>query len=499
MGYPRSHLEEGFFDMKRAVLGVVAAIVLAACASQEKAGDRAAAVGDWKGAYSAYRQAVANDPDSPELKVKYEQAREQALQDTQKRAQTCAQVEDWNCALSESDFALSIDGGNADLAAFRMRAAHRVAMGMLDGAAEHARSGNFPQAANELQRATQLSQALEVKTRSEDVRRLIVTQGRARADGYRQEGNLIAANELAQLVAGLDGSLAAWAQDISAEYEHWVTEEYERLAREGDGARMRHDWAQAQERYRAALSLRQGGRAAPLEEYVRHVGEAERQLVNRDWYRAADAYRGAVRTGQDDGYATQQLERVEPRPYRVAVRSVLVVPARPDGQAWVGMTNPLFARLAQKLTQFAERRGMSDVVMEMAMAIPQENQPRLRVEALLPDGTRLTTPPKHGIYTGFDSEFVILGNAFDEQPLTFQVFMDDARGSELVGQVDVPVREVVAQRHVALRGRSVLALKLDTANGDGREPGSMLGMARVVPMPPPGAPPPPGHATTPVP
>ncbi|MCY1020325.1 hypothetical protein [Pyxidicoccus sp. MSG2] len=485
--------------MKRAVLGVVAAIMLAACASAEKAGDRAAAVGDWKNAYTAYRQALANEPDNAELKAKYDQAREQALQDTQKRAQTCAQVDDWNCALAESDFALSIDGGNADIAAFRMRAANRVAMGMLDGAAEHARSGHFPEAANDMQRATQLSQTPEVKARSEEVRRLIVTGGRARAEGYRQERNLIAANELAQLVAGLDGSLAGWAQGIAAEYEQWVTVEYERLAREGDDARVNHDWAMAQERYHAALSLRPGGRAAPLEEYVRNLGEAERQLGNRDWNRAADAYRVAVRTGQDDGYASRQLELTEPRPYRVALRSLLVVPARPDGNAWVGMASPLFARVAQKLTQLAERRGMSDVVMELAMTIPQENQPRLRIEALLPDGTRLTTPPKNGIYMGYDSEFVILGNAFDETPITFQVYMDDPRGNEMVGTVDVPVRELVAQRNLSLKGRSVLALKLATANGDGRAPGWMQGMARVEPMPPPGAPPPPGHVATPIP
>ncbi|WP_164009289.1 hypothetical protein [Pyxidicoccus trucidator] len=482
--------------MKRVVLGLMAAALLAACASAEKAGDRAAAVGDWKSAYSAYRQAVANDPDSQELKAKFEEARTLALEDSKKRARACEQVEDWNCALAESDFALSIDGGNADIASFRMRAATRVAFGMLDGAAEQARSGQFHKAVEEMQRATQLSQAPEVKTRAEDVRRHIVTNGRARADGFRQERNLLAAHELAQLVAGLDGSLAGWAQGIAAEYEQWVTVEYERLAREGDAARVHHDWPLAQERYREALSLRPGGRAAPLEEYVRHVSGAEQQLVHRDWNRAADAYRSALRTGQDDGYATQQLERVELRPYRVSLRSVLVVPTRPDGNPWVGAANPLFTRLAQKLTQLAARRGMSDVLLELATALPRENQPQLRVEALLPDGTRLTTPQSTGIYTGFNSEFVALANDFDEQRITFQVFMDDPRGSELMGSVDVPVRELAGRRDVILDSRSVIALKLSTARGDGREPGSFLGMARVQPMPPPGTPSP-GHVATP--
>jgi hypothetical protein len=170
--------------------------------------------------------------------------------------------------------------------------------------------------------------------------------------------------------------------------------------------------------------------------------------------------------------------------------------SRCDGNPWVGAANPLFTRLAQKLTQLASRRGMSDVVLELATALPRENQPHLRVEALLPDGTRLTTPTRTGIYTGFDSEFVALANDFDEQRITFQVFMDDARGSEVLGTVDVPVRELAGRRDVILEGRSVIALKLETSRGDGREPGSFLGMARVHPMPPPGTPAP-GHVATP--
>ncbi|NMO15354.1 hypothetical protein HPC49_03250 [Pyxidicoccus fallax] len=487
--------------MKRVVLGLMAAVMLAACAGHEKAGDRAAAVGDWKGAYSAYRQALANDPDSPELKSKYNQAREQALEDAQKRAQACAQVEDWNCALGESDFALSVDGGNAELAAFRARAATRVAMNQLQLATEQAQRGQFREAVDLMERATGLSQAPEVRTRGEETRRLIVTSGRARADGFRKEHNLIAAHELAQLVAGLDASQAGWAQGIAAEYEQFVTAEYERLAQEGDAARARHDWAFAQDRYRAALGMRQGGRAAPLEQYVSHMLRAEQQLANRDWTGSADGFRSALHTGQDDGYAAQQLDRVELRPYRIAVRSVMVSPVRPDGNAWVGVANPIFSRLAQRLTQMAERRGLTETVMEMAMAIPDENRPQLRVEALLADGTRLTTPARGGVYTRYDSEFVTLSNAFDEQRVIFNVYSDDPRGGELMGTVEVPVRELVEQREVALRGRNIFSLKLSTLPGDGREPGSFQGMARVEPMPPPGHPagPPSGHAASPLP
>lgn len=479
--------------MKRVVLGLMAAVVLAACAGHEKAGDRAAAVGDWKSAYSAYRTALANDPDSPELKAKYDQAREQALQDAQKRAQACAQVEDWDCALAESDFALSVDGGNAEIAAFRARAATQVALRQLQFASEQAQRGQFPEAVDLMERATQLSSAPEVRSRADEVRRQVVTNGRIRADGYRKERNIIAAHQLAQLVSSLDASQAGWAQGIAAEYERFATAEYERLALEGDAARARQEWPLAQERYRAALNMKPGGRAVALEQYVTHVLNGEQRLGNRDWNGATAAYRSAVQSGQDDGYAARQLDRVQLRPYRIAVRSVMVVPTRPDGNAWVGVANPIFSRLAQRLTDMAERRGLSDVVLEMAMAIPNENRPQLRVEAVLPDGLRLTTPARGGIYTGFDSEFITLSNAFDEQRITFQVYVDDPRGGELVGAVDVPVRELVEQREVSLKGRSILSLKLSAAIGEGREPGSFLGMARVVPMPPP------GHAATPAP
>ncbi|WIG92808.1 hypothetical protein [Myxococcus sp. SDU36] len=484
--------------MKRVVLGLFAAVVLSACAAHEKTGDRAAAMGDWKSAYASYRQALASEPDSPEIKLKFDAARAKALQDAQQRAQTCAQVNDWGCALAESDFALSVEPGNAEIASFRANAAQQVAMGQLDTAVEQAQQGQYAEAASLMDRALQLSPAPEVKTHAEDVRSIIITQGRAQADRHLHEGNFIAAHELAQLVLRLDGSASAWAQNIAAEYEHFITEEVERLSREGDAARAQHDWVRAQQRYGAALSLRQGGRAAPLEDYARHMALADQRIAGRDWNGAAEAYHVALRTGQDDGYANHQLERVQLRPYRVVLRSVLVTPVRPDGRAWVGTSNDIFTRLANRLTQMARQSGMSGLVKDLAMSIPHENRPRLRVEVLHPDGMHLTTLGRDGIYTAYDAEFVAVANAFDERRVGFQVYMDGPNGSELLGSVDVPMRELVEHREVSLEGRSVIALTLSTG-GDGRQPGPYAGMARVLPAPPPGAqppgarPPPPGR------
>ncbi|ATB50179.1 hypothetical protein [Corallococcus macrosporus] len=477
--------------MKRAVLGLIAAVVLNACAAHEKTGDRAAAVGDWKAAYTSYRQALASEPDSPEIKSKFESARTKALQDAQQRAQTCAQVNDWGCALAESDFALSVEPGNAEIASFRAHAAQQVAMGQLDTAAQQAQQGQYADAAALMDRALQLSPAPEVKTQADGVRSIIVTQGRAQADRHLHEGNFIAAHELAQLVLRLDGSASAWAQHIANEYEHFITEEVERLSREGDAARAQHDWNRAQQSYAAALSLRQGGRAQPLEEYVRHMALADQRIAGRDWNGAADAYHVALRTGQDDGFATHQLERVQLRPYRFVVHSILVTPGRPDGRTWVGPSNDIFVRLANRVTQMVRQRGMTELVKDLAMSIPHENRPRLRIEVHHPDGMHLTTQARNGIYSDYEAEFVAVANAFDDRRVGFQVYMDGPHGSELLGSVDIPVHELVERRDVALEGASIMSLRLSAVQ-DGRQPGPYGGMAHVVPAPPPGAQPPPG-------
>ena len=486
--------------MKRVVLGLMAAVLLNACAAHEKTGDRAAAVGDWKSAYASYRQAVGKEPNNPELKLKFDNARERALQDAQQRAQTCAQVNDWGCALAESDFALSVEPGNAEIAGFRAHAAQQVALGQLDTAFAQAQQGQYGEAASLMDRALQLSSVPEVSTRAEDVRRVVITQGRVQADRYLQEGNYIAAHELAQLVLRLDGSASAWAQQIATEYEHFITEEVERLSREGDAARAQRDWLRAQQSYATALGLRQGGRAAPLEEYTRHMGHAEQRLASQDWHGAADGYRAAQHTGQDDGYAAQQLERVQLRPYRVVLRSVLVTPGRPDGRAWVGPNNDIFVRLANRVTQMAQRRQMTDLVVDLAMSLPHENRPTLRVEVRHPDGMHLTTQPRNGIYTPYDAEFVAIANAFDERRVIFQVFIDSPHGSELLGSTEIPMRELVEHRDVSLDGRSILSLRLATSVGDGRPPGPSIGMANVLPPPPPPGRPagPPVHTAAPI-
>ena len=195
---------------------------------------------------------------------------------------------------------------------------------------------------------------------------------------------------------------------------------------------------------------------------------------------------------------------MEPRPYRVSLRSLLVSPLRPDGNAWVGAASPLYLRLAERILKESERRGTTGLVQDLALSLPAQNKPTLRVEALLPDGLRLSTPPRSGIVAGYDSEFIAVTNGFDERRITFRVLSGGGGSEQVVGSVDVPLRELAGRGKVTLKGRSVLALELGTALAEGRQAGSYVDMSVVQPVQlSPGAPPhspgTPAHAASPLP
>jgi hypothetical protein len=89
--------------MRRALAALLPLALLAACASNEKLGDRAAAVGDWKAAERQYAAALQGDPNNPEKRAKYQQARQQALQGAMAAHRACLVSLDWVCAFAECD------------------------------------------------------------------------------------------------------------------------------------------------------------------------------------------------------------------------------------------------------------------------------------------------------------------------------------------------------------------------------------------------------------
>jgi tetratricopeptide (TPR) repeat protein len=462
---------------KRWAWALLMTMVLAACVAHEKVGDKAAAVGDWETALNAYGQALADDPNKPELKEKYERAKREAIADAYKKAQACASAGDWKCAVGEADFALKVDGGNSEIAAFRANAARSLALQQIAESHQVATQGKFRAALDMIDRAKVLSSDPAVVQEAATARTALAAMADAESDRLRQSRAYPDAIEALSVAVSIDGSKRGKLDALQAEYESFRTAEYERLARDGDMALARRDWAAAESSYVAALKVKPGGRAEPLARYAGGVGAGESALARRDYFNAANAYRQAVQSGQDSsGYAAAQLDLVEVRPYAVRLRSVLARPMRPDGRPWAGNMNPYMSRLvAMFTTDFAGGRGIRRLI-EAAMSIPPENRPNLSVRVALPDGTLLTTPAVHGIYVTYDSEFVVATNAFDERRLSLRVVHGNAQFSEDVGVVEFPLGEIVRRREAHLNGQSIAAMDLAIEPAPGRYDGMFANM-----------------------
>jgi hypothetical protein len=453
------------------------ALVMAACVAHEKVGDKAAAVGDWETALNAYGKALADEPDKPGLKEKYEQAKREAIADAYKKAQACAAAGDWKCAVGEADFALKVDGGNSEIAAFRANAARSLALQQIAESHQVATQGKFRAALEMIDRAKVLSSDPAVVQEAATARTGLAAMADAEAERLRQSRAYPEAVEALSIAVSIDGTKRNKLDALQAEYEAFRTAEYERHAREGDMALARRDWAAAESSYQAALKMKQGGRAEPLARYAGGVGAGETALARRDYFNAANAYRQAVQSGQDtSGYATAQLDLVEVRPYAVRIRSVLARPIRPDGRPWAGNMNPYMSRLIGSMTtEFAGVRGARRLV-EMAMNIPPENRPNLSVRAALPDGTLLSTPAIHGVYVNYDSEFIVATNAFDERRLSLRAVVGNAQFFEEVGVVEFPLGEIVRRQEARLNGGAIVAMELAITPAPGRYDGMFANM-----------------------
>ncbi|MFL5351724.1 hypothetical protein [Archangium sp.] len=468
--------------MKRAV--AVLLLCLTACVAHEKNGDKAAAVGDWKTAVAAYREALLNEPDSPELKQKYEQARKEAVADATRRARSCAGAQDWQCAVSEADYALALDTSSPELAAFRADAARSLAREQVQRARTMAGGQQFVEALDMLQRATTVSNDPEILQDASRARAEVVGLADAEAERLRQLKAYPRSLTLLRLVVQSDPSRQQKLAAVEAEYEQFQLAEYERLAREGDAALAQRRFAEAQEKYEEALRMKQGGRAEPLARYAGGLAQAEKGMARRDFVAAAEGYRRAVDSGLDrDGLAASRLAQVEIRPYALRIESVLLRLTRPDGRPWVGPPSPIFGRMLGKGVDLAS--GSNDaarrLLIRAAERIPPQNRPSVSVIVTLPDGERLMTPMRSGLYAVFeDPELVIATNHFDERKLVFHV-VSQAAGSALeeLGVVEVALGELVQRGESELSRQSIAALELTAAPSRDRVEGMFSGLRPV--------------------
>src|SRR5688500_9686362 len=89
--------------MRSWIAALALCFVVVGCANHRKAGDQAAAVGDWKAAEAYYRAAVRKAPEDTALQEKYRKAKAEAFAQAKTRAARCIDEKSWDCAQQEAD------------------------------------------------------------------------------------------------------------------------------------------------------------------------------------------------------------------------------------------------------------------------------------------------------------------------------------------------------------------------------------------------------------
>lgn len=441
------------------------------CVAHEANGDKAAAIGDWKTAYSEYRLAVERDPGSPELRAKFQQARLEAAARAFKKALACEAMRDWRCASGEAQYALSIDDSNPEVAALILRANKGYATQRIDEGKADLASGRFESAFAAAEHAARLTDDIELR---EQARRILAEAGAqagAEADRQRAAKQYQRALALYDLALRVDPSRREARDATQREYDEFLNAEYERLARLGDEAMTQRRWADAEAHYKAALAFRSGGRAEQATKYAGSLGRADARIATRDWKGAAKSLHGAIESGQDhDGYAARLLDQVEVRPYSFRIKSVLVKPTRPDGQAWVGPPNPFLGTL-MKMAVHAALPGFGGAIagaaIDASQKVPPENQPLLRVEIYLPDGRTLLSDERKALYVAYQADFVLPSNRFDDRRVSIKV----VGSNHDVGAVEFALRDLLEHGQMTLADQSIAGIELVAERADSASPG----------------------------
>jgi len=474
--------------MRPNALTLLPIALLVACASAQKAGDQAAATGDWKTAEANYAAVLREDPNDPGKRARWQAARQQALQDALARNRACQVSQDWECAFGEAEYLARLEPGSADYAALRAQAGRQAGLLRLRRAGEAAQRQDHRAAFDLLAQARAASADPAVQAEASRLQPSIVSgavQGAMQLRGQQQYPQAL---ELLTSAAALDGSVRPTLDQVRAEHDRWLEGRYEAQAAQGDALLRERRFAEAAHAYDGASALKRGGRAEPLARYARALHSGETAVQRRDWPAATRAYDDAVKSGMDaqSGYARQQLERVQPRSYAIRVRSALVRPIRPDGSPWTGQAGPGYQRIVGFLANAAmDGQGRRTVAgLDLYDALPHENRPSLVATLTLPDGRQFTTAPQTALRARFESYVVLSTNALDDRPIAVRVTHTDGRGVVEVGAVSVPVASLLGGGELVLSDRSVVELRL-VAERSGQADGAVQGFAAVAP--PPGA------------
>jgi tetratricopeptide (TPR) repeat protein len=292
--------------------------------------------------------------------------------------------------------------------------------------------------------------------------------------------------DLLGAAAAIDGSVRPTYDQVRAEYDRWLDQQYEAAAQQGDALLRDRRFADAAAAYDAALRIRKGGRAEPLARYARSLQTGDAAVQRRDWPAATRAYEAALRTGVEapGGYAAVQLDRVQLRPYAIRVRSALVRPIRPDGGPWTGGAGPGYQRVVGMLANAAmDGHGVKVVKgIDLYDALPHENRPNLVATVTLPDGRQFATAAVKALRARFDASVVVATNALDDRPVAIRIAHADERGTIEVGAVTIPMAELLNGAELRLSDRSVIELKV-LAERTGQPDGAVQGFGLVAPPP----------------
>jgi len=463
----------------RLAAAAAALMFLVGCAAVTKEADSAAAAGDWKTAYVRYQAALKAKPDAKEIKQKLENARGRALQQSRAKAQLCVQQRDWDCARGEAQFILTAEPGAPDAAQLNAQASLSQALGVLESARAAAAQHRFREASEATRRATTLSSAAEVAARRLDVDREIVLAAIAEADRLRPDRKYAEALEAMKVAAQVDPTQANRLRQVEVERDQWVSYQYEAAAYEGDQLMDRRDWQAARDRYRAAIAVRSGGRAEGLARYSDAMARGTAAIASHDYPGAAAAFKEAVGTSLDRGEARRAIDKLRVRPFRIALLSLLLMPARPDGNPWVGSKSPMFSTVVG-LVQEQLANHAYDRAVELALTVPGENRPKVRVEVALPDGTQLSTRPETGLFMTYQGELVIAASGYDGGRLIFRVMQRSAGASDSeIGRTEVTLGELSEDGDVFLGSETIGQLHVTATVAEGAAPGTVSGLTKL--------------------
>lgn len=481
------------------IAALLALSLTAACVAHDKQGDRYAAVGDWKNAYANYRQAVADRPNDPALRQKYEDARARALQDATGAADACASQAQWECALAEADFVLSVDPSRTDVAPIRQRAATEVALSRLSRVQGEVVAGRLPQAAGLIQQARQLSNDPAVEAEARRATQVYSSGVADESDRLRAQRRFPEAVALLQTGVTLDPGLRGRLDATTREYESWKLAEHDRFVAEGEVHLSAGRWAEAQRSFGSALQMRASDRARALEQYARHMQAGDAAVQKADWAGATRAFRDAAALRVDRGQADDLLQRATVRTYAVTIKTVVVTPLRPNRTPWVGPPDRRLDRI-QEILAGGWRDPLAGRVLMALNDTPSANRPEVAVEVTLPDGVRLVTRADRAIYTAPRATFVVTANGFEKRKVVFRVFHQLAAGqTEDIGYAEAGLGDLVSKRSVVLQDRAVGAIELAIDPAEGSRAGSYTGLTPVAPPPTPAPPPAPAAAPPPAP